>query len=182
MHGLHVSCNPRWSASVAREPVATGSKLNQFAIGHPGRPMLIRQPQKQKSDNRNDDTHWQNDSHVTRREIMRHDHLVNVPCSCAPGERKRRYERCKSKRQACFECNHSCNTHTQTGESYFSLKRALFPPDKLCGRVTYKHVEHKVNEVVYPYREKQVVREQCLGNYISAQRFRLVDQCDRSGS
>src|SRR5438093_13713827 len=129
------------------------SKLNQFAIGHPGRRMFIRQPQKQKSDNRNHDTHWQNDSHVTRREIMRHDHLVNVPCSCAPGERKRRYERCKSKRQACFECNHSCNTHAQTCESYLGLKRAVWPTNEFCRKISEENMSHEVNQIVYPYRE-----------------------------
>ena len=87
--------------------------------------------------------------------------------AAAPRERRRRYERCKSKRQACFECNHSCNTHTQTCESYLGLKRAVFPPDKLCRDVTQEDVENKVDDIVYPDREQQVVSKQCFANGVN---------------
>src|SRR5438093_9239356 len=111
--------------------------------------MFVRQPQKQESDNRNHDAHWENHSHITRREIMRDDHLANVPRSCAPGERRRGYKRCKSKRQASFECNHSCNTHTQTCESNFCLERTVFPTNEFCRQITNEDMEDEIHEVVY---------------------------------
>src|SRR5258707_12325138 len=58
--------------------------LGQFAISGPGLRMFIGEPQKHKAHNRHYYVHWQNQSHVSRRKIVRRDHLINVTAGGAP--------------------------------------------------------------------------------------------------
>ena len=57
--------------------------LGQLAISGPGLRMFIGEPQKHKADNWHYYVNWKNQSHVTGREIVRDDHLVNVTAGCA---------------------------------------------------------------------------------------------------
>ncbi len=132
--------------------------LDQVAISAPGLRMFVREPQKHEPDNRHKYIDWENQSHVSRREVARNDHLVNVTASCAQREYRRRNQRSEAKRQARLERNDSGNSYTQTCESHFCLKRAVFPSDKLCGYVAKEHVKYEVDQIVYSDGEKQVVQ------------------------
>ncbi len=79
-----------------------------------------------------------------------------------------------AKWQTRLERYDSCNSHAETSEPHLSLKRAVFPTNEFCRDVSEENMEHKVHEIVYAYREKQVVREQCFANYVNCQRFWLV--------
>ena len=69
-------------------PVAavSNTKLDQFAISGPGLWMLVREPQERESNKRHYYVDWQNQSHVSRRKIVRRDHLINgEPRNGEPG-------------------------------------------------------------------------------------------------
>ena len=106
-------------------------KLDQVAVARSRLRIFVREPQKYESDNRHKYVNWENQSHISRREVMRRDHLVNVTASCAERESRRRNQRSKAERQARSECNYSCNSYAQTCESHFRLERTIFPADKL---------------------------------------------------
>src|SRR5882724_3977425 len=54
------------------------SHLRKVVTRRSGLRMFVRQPQQRESDKRHYYVDWQNQSHVSWREIMRRDHLVNV--------------------------------------------------------------------------------------------------------
>ena len=148
--------------------------LRQSAVRRPGRWMLIREPQQYESYNGYKDITWKNQSYISRREILRHDHLVNVTSGCSQRERRWRNERRESKRQARSERNYSCNPDAKACKSHLCLKRAVFPPDELCRDVAKEDVEHEINEIVYADREKEVIREECFGDRINSKRLGFV--------
>ena len=97
--------------------------------------MFVRQPQQRESDKRHYNVDWQNKSDVSRREIVRRDHLVKVTASRAQRESGRRNQCSEAKWQARPKRNDPSNSYAQTCESHFCLTRAVFPADKLRGYV-----------------------------------------------
>ena len=61
-------------------------------------------------------------------------------------------------------------------KSHLCLKRAVFPPDELCGDVAKEDVEHEINEIVYANREKEVIRKECFGDRINSKRLGFIQQ------
>lgn len=107
---------------------------------------------------------------------MRHDHLVNVSCSCSPREGGRGNQCRESKWQAGSERYDAGNANAETRKSYFCLKRAVLPANKFCGHLAEEHVEYEIHHVADAYRKQQVIGEECFGDHIDSKRFGFVEQ------
>jgi len=73
---VDVTCNARCRASGVLELLK--ALLNQVAVAGSRLRMFVREPQERKSDNRHNYVNWEHQSYVSRREIMRYDHLIKV--------------------------------------------------------------------------------------------------------
>lgn len=75
---MDLTCNARFAANQMRSVA-----LGQLAISDLGSRMFIGEPQEYKADDRHENVNWENQSDVSRRKIVRDNHLVNVTASCA---------------------------------------------------------------------------------------------------
>ncbi len=131
-----------------------------------------RFPEQEEAEERQEDVTPEHHAGVAGGEVVRGDHLVDVPDRGTPAEAGQRGDDADAQSAIRTEGHEAHHGKSEAGPTDLGLERALFPADELCRHITEENVTDEVVEKTHTDAEEEEPTQHGLGGTSGGSRRR----------